>query len=200
MLEFIDYSNFKLLTYEVPADVLHFKVYVIDNDCIQMQAFISDKDSSKVQIEKEFGNTIRLNLENVKHDLNSDEIQKGFENLGDSSENDMSLRLIDFRITNDILKEPVFVNFFCGYWKQISNTVKFDGSIELAWEVEEFEKPDIEDKNFEDSYKEWLKLDAQMFLYELRMMASKFDEISTITETFEEDSSPLSKDVGFKNV
>jgi hypothetical protein len=195
-MEFFSESNFKLLTFVIPPEMLHFKMYIEINHCAKMEAFVSEAKPISTRIEKDFGNPIDLKLGDVKHDLNILEIEKGLDSYPKNSKIDFSFRIINFRLNNFLIKESVYINFFCAFWNQPEKESKFEGSLEMVWEKPIITSPTEEENNLEDSYKYWLELDANMFLYELRMMAEDFKELNRMTETFEQDSNPLTKDVG----
>jgi hypothetical protein len=192
-LKTFNYSNFKVFSIEIPSDVLYFSINVEANDCFKLESFISESREIKYSIEKDYGYTISLNLDNVYHDMSLTEINKGLDEYNPGAVYDFTNRILNFRLKNNFLSEPVKINFFCGYWKQSTITNTFKGSIELLWE-------DNSDSNgskpsFEIDHKHMLTQSNDMMLYQLRMYANDYPEISTRSEYIKKNEETYTQNV-----
>jgi hypothetical protein len=183
-----NFSDFKIFSINVPPNVLFFSLNVELNECFKMETFISDNTEINYKVEKDYGYTIALNLENTKHDLSIDEINKGLDEYKSGSITDFSNRILNFRLNNNLINEPVKINFFCAYWKQKSFTNTFQGSIDLLWENDggENKDPGSEKYTFETEHKHWLTLSNEMMLYQLSMYAEDYPEMSIQKLEFEQ--------------
>lgn len=153
-----------------------------------MEAFISDDSDINYKVEKDFGYTIALNLENTKHDLSINEINKGLDEYNQGSIVDFSNRILNFRLDQNLITETVKVNFFCAYWKQSSLTNTFKGSFDLLWQSDDLnENSDDEEFTFESEHKHWLTLNSDMMLYQLKLYAQDYSQISIQDMEFEEN-------------
>lgn len=174
--------------------MVYLSVNIKQNDCFKLQSFISENSEFSYQIEKNYGYTVSLDLENVEHDLSLNEIKKKLGQYAPHSEIDYTNRILNFRLANDILKESVKVNFFCAYWAEFSTVDSFNGEINVMFEVGQDNDQSLE-RDFKTTQNEWINMSPDTMLYELRMYADDFSEILTSSVKFENHDTHFTKKV-----
>ena len=131
----IDFAafNFKLLTFNILNNIDAVQVEVTQNDCMFMTYFFSTKENFVVDIFKDQGNSVNLYLSDAAHDYNKHLIEAAKDELAVDTKVDMTDRLYQFRMENNLFNEHVQLNFFCPYWFEGQIEADFIGKINFIF-------------------------------------------------------------------
>ena len=195
-LENFESSNFKIFSFLIPPKIMYFSLDIEVNECYKLESFISKNGTIDYQIEKDYGNTVVLNLSSIMHDLSLEEVKKGLDLYPEGSFYDFTNRILNFRLAFNYFEEPVKLNFFCPYWKEKYNTNKFKGNVNLLWDDTNYVSNTGEKLGtYEDNYKFWSTMEPNMMLNEIRLNASEMDDVFETQYFLDQTSDENVKDV-----
>ena len=123
-----EYKNFKLFKIQFSSYVKNLQFTVKTSDCIKMFYFLSEEKDIPVEIYKDKGYPVELNLENILHDFTKKSLLQNFPNNFDLKE-----RLETFRKAFNLETANIQLNFFCPYWREMVGTKEFEGNFSTGY-------------------------------------------------------------------